>query len=89
MENIRYKPFKLFKSIILLFVMSLPIFGSNNVHNTPQISSSDSVSTTQNTQEEETKEVSLGSLSFLGAVILVVLSSLIGVYLLRDEFSKL
>lgn len=85
MENIRYKPFVVFKIIIVLLFISLPLSATTSVPEIPQISSYDKVSITQTPLEEEVAEVSLGSLGLMGGFVLVVLSSFIGAYLLRNE----
>jgi hypothetical protein len=85
MENIGFKPFIILKVIIVLLFINLPLSATTSVQEVPQISSYEQVPIVQTNLQEETTEVSLESLGLMGAFILVVLSSLIGAYLLRNE----
>jgi hypothetical protein len=89
MENIRYKQFILFKIMVLVLLINLPLSANTSVQEVPQISSYDKTSMVQINIQEDQREDSLGSLGFIGALILIVLTSIIGAYLLRDEFTKL
>jgi len=83
MIHIRYKQFIL---VLLLFI-NFPLTTSLKAQEVSHTNGSDQAFIAEQTLEEEKTESSLGSLGLIGSLILIVLSSFIGAYFLRDEFS--
>ncbi|CAA6801909.1 MAG: Unknown protein [uncultured Sulfurovum sp.] len=71
---------------ILLFTLNINLLGNSMVQNPSNISSDAKLA--EVTQSIETVEIPLNSFGTLGVIVMIVLSSLLGAFFMKDEFSK-
>ncbi|HHD75356.1 MAG TPA: hypothetical protein ENK95_00870 [Campylobacterales bacterium] len=88
MENLRWGQVLVLKIVSLFLLMHLSLFANSMEKQISSKSSEKQVSQDQAEVEVETTEVSMTSFGFISVVILVGLSSLLGAYFLRGEFTK-
>jgi len=88
MKNLRWNQLVVIKIVTLFLLMNLSLFANTIESQKPSKNTENQLSKKQSNVEMETTEVSMTSFGFMSVIILVGLTSLLGAYFLRDEFTK-
>jgi len=88
MKNPRWNQLVIIKIVTLSLLMNLYLSANTMESQITSENTEKQVSKEQSNVEMKTTEVSMTSFGFMSVIILVGLSSLLGAYFLRDEFTK-